>query len=120
VLTAPVDKRIKTKSAVQTNLPGVLLLQAMLAVFDTQVLSIFRRQKEIGTHVALVYTRREVAGLFTVEGTMHSVLAALLSAAWGLPSPGRMAANVWKMPVDTSESAWPLPRLCILFAVRAL
>ena len=52
----------------------------MLAIFDTQILSIFRRQKEIGTYVALGYTRREVVGLFTVEGTMHAVLAAIADA----------------------------------------
>lgn len=103
VLTAPVDKMIKTKSAGQTILFGVLLLLAMLAVFDTQVLSIFRRQKEIGTYVALGYTRRQVVGLFTVEGTMHSVLAAIVSAAYGLPFLGWMAKNGWKMPIDTSE-----------------
>jgi ABC-type lipoprotein release transport system permease subunit len=103
VLTAPVDKMIKTKSAGQTILFGVLLLLAMLAVFDTQVLSIFRRQKEIGTYVALGYTRGQVVGLFTVEGTMHSVLAAILSAVYGLPFLGWMAKNGWKMPIDTSE-----------------
>jgi ABC-type lipoprotein release transport system permease subunit len=103
VLTAPVDKMIKTKSAGQTILFGVLLLLAMLAVFDTQVLSIFRRQKEIGTYVALGYTRWQVVGLFTVEGTMHSVLAAILSAVYGLPFLGWMAKNGWKMPIDTSE-----------------
>jgi putative ABC transport system permease protein len=57
----------------------------MLAVFDTQVLSIFRRQKEIGTYIALGYTRREVVGLFTVEGAMHSVLAAVVAALYGFP-----------------------------------
>ncbi len=102
-LTAPVDKMIKTKSAGQSILFGVLLLLAMLAVFDTQVLSIFRRQKEIGTYVALGYTRRQVVGLFTVEGTMNSVLAAVLAAAYGLPFLGWMAKNGWKMPIDTSE-----------------
>jgi len=75
----------------------------MLAIFDTQVLSIFRRQKEIGTYIALGYTRREVVGLFTVEGTMHSVLAALLSAAYGLPFLVWQAKAGWTMPLDTSE-----------------
>lgn len=103
VLTAPVDEMIKTKSAGQAILFGVLLLLAMLAIFDTQVLSIFRRQKEIGTYVALGYTKQQVVGLFTVEGTMHSVLAALLSAAYGLPFLGWMARNGWEMPIDTSE-----------------
>ncbi|HBC79332.1 MAG TPA: ABC transporter permease, partial [Bacteroidales bacterium] len=102
-LTASVDKMIKTKSAGQTILYAILLLLAMLAIFDTQVLSIFRRQKEIGTYIALGYTRQQVVGLFTVEGTMHAVLAALLSAAYGLPFLAWMAKNGWTMPIDTSE-----------------
>jgi predicted lysophospholipase L1 biosynthesis ABC-type transport system permease subunit len=53
----------------------------MLAIFDTQVLSVFRRQKEIGTYIALGYTRKEVVTLFTVEGSMHAVLAALLAGS---------------------------------------
>jgi ABC-type lipoprotein release transport system permease subunit len=102
-LTASVDTMIKTKSVGQSVMYAILLLLAMLAIFDTQVLSIFRRQKEIGTYIALGYTRRQVVGLFTVEGTMHSVLAALLSAAYGLPFLAHMAKTGWKMPIDTSE-----------------
>jgi ABC-type lipoprotein release transport system permease subunit len=102
-LTASIDAMIKTKSAGQTIMFFILLLLAMLAIFDTQVLSIFRRQKEIGTYVALGYTRQQVVGLFTVEGTMHSILAALLSAAYGLPFLAWMAKTGWTMPIDTSE-----------------
>jgi putative ABC transport system permease protein len=102
-LTASVDAMIKAKSAGQLILYAILLLLAMLAIFDTQVLSIFRRQKEIGTYIALGYTRQQVVGLFTVEGTMHSILAALLSAAYGLPFLAHMAKSGWKMPIDTSE-----------------
>jgi putative ABC transport system permease protein len=64
MLTKQVDEMIKTKSAGQTILFAILLLLAMLAIFDTQVLSIFRRQKEIGTYIALGYTRGQVVGLF--------------------------------------------------------
>lgn len=102
-LTVQVDEVIKMKSSGQAILYFVLLLLAMLAIFDTQVLSIFRRQKEIGTYIALGYTRRQVVGLFTVEGTMHAVLAALLSAAYGLPFLAWQAKVGWTMPVDTSE-----------------
>jgi putative ABC transport system permease protein len=102
-LTASVDAMIKVKSTGQLIMYAILLLLAMLAIFDTQVLSIFRRQKEIGTYVALGYTRQQVVGLFTVEGTMHSVLAAILSAAYGLPFLAWMAKTGWKMPIDTSE-----------------
>lgn len=102
-LTASIDEMLKMKSSGQSILYFILLLLAMLAIFDTQVLSIFRRQKEIGTYIALGYTRREVVGLFTVEGTMHSVFAALLSAAYGLPFLAWQAKHGWTLPVDASQ-----------------
>ena len=76
---------IKMKSVAGVVLNIILLSLAMLAIFDTQVLSIFRRQKEIGTYIALGMTRKQVVGLFTVEGSMNSLLAALLSALYGIP-----------------------------------
>ncbi|MDP2422772.1 MAG: FtsX-like permease family protein [Bacteroidales bacterium] len=102
-LTKAVDEMIKTKTMGQSIFYFVLLLLAMLAIFDTQVLSIFRRQKEIGTYIALGYTRQQVVGLFTVEGSMHAVLAALLSAAYGLPFLAWQAKVGWTMPLDTSQ-----------------
>lgn len=102
-LTKVVDEVIKTKSIGQSIIYGILLLLAMLAIFDTQVLSIFRRQKEIGTYVALGYTRMGVVGLFTVEGTMHAILAALVATAYGLPFLAWQAKVGWTMPVDTSQ-----------------
>jgi ABC-type lipoprotein release transport system permease subunit len=102
-LTASVDELIKTKTVGQSVFYGILLLLAMLAIFDTQVLSIFRRQKEIGTYIALGYTRREVVGLFTVEGAMHSVLAALVSAVYGIPFLAWQAKVGWTIPMDASE-----------------
>jgi putative ABC transport system permease protein len=102
-LTASVDEMIKTKTIGQSVFYAILLLLAMLAIFDTQVLSIFRRQKEIGTYVALGYTRREVVGLFTVEGAMHSVFAAVVSAAYGLPFLAWQAKVGWTIPMDASE-----------------
>lgn len=102
-LTASVETMIKAKSAGQAILYTILLLLAMLAIFDTQILSIFHRQKEIGTYIALGFTKKQVVGLFTVEGTMNAVLAALLSAAYGLPFLAWMAKTGWKMPIDTSE-----------------
>jgi putative ABC transport system permease protein len=94
---------IKTKTVGQSVLYGILLLLAMLAIFDTQVLSIFRRQKEIGTYIALGYTRGEVVGLFTVEGTMHAVLAAIAATIYGLPLLLWQAKVGWTMPIDTSD-----------------
>jgi putative ABC transport system permease protein len=102
-LTSQVDELIKVKSAGTSILYIILITLAMLAIFDTQVLSIFRRQKEIGTYIALGYTRRQVVGLFTVEGTMYAVLAALLSAAYGIPFLAWQAKVGWTMPMDTSD-----------------
>ncbi|MBN2480382.1 MAG: FtsX-like permease family protein [Bacteroidales bacterium] len=84
-LVQDIEEMIKTKSVGQSIFYTILLLLALLAIFDTQVLSIFRRQKEIGTYVALGYTRREVVGLFTIEGGMHAVLAAVVGALYGIP-----------------------------------
>ncbi|MBN2807096.1 MAG: FtsX-like permease family protein [Prolixibacteraceae bacterium] len=102
-LTSEIDDMIATKSKGQAVFYGILLLLAMLAIFDTQILSIFRRQKEIGTYVALGYTRREVVGLFTVEGAMHAVLAAGLAAAYGIPFFIWQSKVGFTIPMDTSE-----------------
>ncbi len=84
-LVSDIEEMIKTKSVGQSVFYTILLLLALLAIFDTQVLSIFRRQKEIGTYVALGYTRREVVGLFTIEGAMHAIFAAVVGAIYGIP-----------------------------------
>ncbi|HHV04031.1 MAG TPA: ABC transporter permease [Bacteroidales bacterium] len=63
----------------------LLLCIALLAIFDTQVLSIFRRQKEIGTYMALGMTRVKVITVFTIEGAIHALLAILLGTLWGVP-----------------------------------
>ncbi len=79
------DALIQSKKAGGMVMSGMLLLIALLAIFDTQVLSIFRRQKEIGTYIALGMTRSQVVGIFTVEGGAHSILAAIVGAAYGIP-----------------------------------
>lgn len=63
----------------------LLLFLAGLAIFDTQVLAIFKRRKEIGTLIALGLTRAKVISLFTIEGAFHGILAAIISAIWGGP-----------------------------------
>jgi putative ABC transport system permease protein len=97
------DKIIKTKSISGVFMWAILLLLAMLAVFDTQVLSIFRRQKEIGTYVALGMTRGQVVMLFTVEGALNSVLAALLGAVYGIPLLTWQALKGMSLPGTSSD-----------------
>ena len=84
-LEREVDEIIETKKAGKTVITILLLSIALLAIFDTQVLSIFRRQKEIGTYIALGMTRNDVIKIFTVEGSMNSVLALILASLYGLP-----------------------------------
>jgi putative ABC transport system permease protein len=84
-LLADIDKIIRTKKAGGSIMEGLLLIIALIAIFDTQVLSIFRRQKEIGTYIALGMTRLQVVGIFTVEGGAHSILATILGAVYGIP-----------------------------------
>ena len=84
-LLSDLDKIIQSKKIGSYIMEGLLLIIALLAIFDTQVLSIFRRQKEIGTYIALGLTRSQVVGIFTIEGGAHSILAALLGAVYGIP-----------------------------------
>ncbi len=102
-LTEEVDKMIAMKNKGQSIFYLILLMLAMLAIFDTQVLSIFRRQKEIGTYVALGYMRQQVVWLFTVEGAMHSVLAVFVAALYGIPFLFWQSKTGWTMPVESSD-----------------
>jgi putative ABC transport system permease protein len=81
----------------------VLLFLAMIAIFDTQVLSIFRRRKEMGTLMALGMTRTKIIGLFTFEGALHGVLAAVVGAVYGIPLLGFAAAKGWALPQATDS-----------------
>jgi putative ABC transport system permease protein len=89
---------VMTKSVGASILYVVLLFLAMLAIFDTQILSIFRRKKEMGTLMALGMTRLKVIGLFTLEGAMHGVLAALVAAIYGIPLITYTASKGWALP----------------------
>lgn len=97
-LLSGIRSLVRTKSVGASVLYAFLLFLAMLAIFDTQVLAIFRRRKEIGTLMALGMTRTRVIGLFTLEGALHGVLAALLAAAYGIPLLAYLAATGYALP----------------------
>lgn len=84
-LLRDIDAVIQSKKGSAAIVYGLLLIIALLAIFDTQVLSVFRRQKEIGTYIALGMTRGQVVRIFTIEGSMHSILAIILGALYGIP-----------------------------------
>jgi ABC-type lipoprotein release transport system permease subunit len=81
----------------------LLLAIALLAIFDTQVLSIFRRQKEIGTYISLGMTRWQVVWLFTIEGSMYSILATILGSIYGIPMFVYLAKKGIGMPTASQD-----------------
>jgi putative ABC transport system permease protein len=84
-LLSDLRQMVQSKTIGQSIMFTVLFLLAMLAIFDTQVLSVFRRRREIGMLVALGMTRAQVIVLFTLEGALLSILAAVLGLVYGGP-----------------------------------
>ena len=118
---------VRSKKIGASVLYAVLLFLAMLAIFDTQVLSIFRRRREIGTLMALGMTRTRVIGLFTVEGALHGVLAAGVAAVYGLPLLWWAAATGYGMPqsadsmgLAVGERIFPVYPLVLVVGTTAL
>ena len=102
-LTRTLRETLQSKVIGQSIFYIIFLLLGLLAVFDTQTLSIFRRQREIGTFVALGMTQKDVIRLFTLEGTMNAVLAIILGAIYGIPIFIYYAKSGIPMPSGTSE-----------------
>jgi putative ABC transport system permease protein len=97
-LMKDLDETLKTKKAGSSIMYMLLLAIALLAIFDTQVLSIFRRQKEIGTYIALGMTRWKVIKIFTIEGSAHSIFAIILGSVYGIPLLSYLNKNGIPMP----------------------
>lgn len=107
-LLADVKALVQTKSVGASILYVVLIALAMLAIFNTQVLSIFRRKKEMGTLMALGFTRFQVIKLFTLEGALHGVLAAIVAAIYGLPLLIWFSKTGWAMPGSVDSYGFAL------------
>jgi ABC-type lipoprotein release transport system permease subunit len=107
-LLADVRSLIRSKSLGSTFVYAILLFLALLAVFDAQIFSIFKRQREIGTLVALGMTRRDVVRLFALEGVLGGGLALLLSALYGVPLLQWFAKTGWQLPETTDRYGFAL------------
>jgi ABC-type lipoprotein release transport system permease subunit len=103
-LLQDVKQMVRSKSIGASIFYAFLLFLAMLAIFNTQVLSIFRRRKEIGTLMALGMTRGKVISLFTLEGALQAILAALIGAVYGIPLLAYFVARGWPLPAGTADS----------------
>ena len=81
----------------------MLLALSALGIFNSQVLAIFQRRREIGTLMALGMPRSQIVGLFTLEGAIHSILAVLLAALWGGPLLYIVATRGIALPYDAES-----------------
>ncbi len=107
-LTESTMMLVKAKSVGTSFMYIIFLLLAMLAIFDTQTLSIFRRQREIGTLIALGMTKRQVVWHFTLEGTINAILAFAVGTIWGAPIMYYMAVYGYSFNMDASEIGVPM------------
>lgn len=87
---------------------GILLGMGLLAIFNTQVLSIFRRRKEIGTLMALGMTRLHVITLITLEGSFAGALALVAGALYGIPLITYFAAAGFAMPEAAQSTGFSI------------
>ena len=97
------------EAIIEADKPGaqvmyiVLLALAAMGIFNAQVLSIFRRGREIGTLMAIGMTRPRVVGLFTLEGGLNAVLAAVATLIFFGPILWYFGVYGIPLPVDYTE-----------------
>ncbi len=102
-LTRDMTALIEAKKPGTNILFAILLALAAMGIFNSQVLTIFRRHREIGTLMALGMTRTKVVGLFTTEGGLNAFLALIMSAVLGGPLFYWTATSGIPLPMDYSE-----------------
>jgi putative ABC transport system permease protein len=64
---------------------GILMVLVCTSVFNTQILNIFKRQKEIGTLMALGMEPGRIVRIFTLEGVLAALWALVLAVFLGVP-----------------------------------
>lgn len=97
-LMADMREIMKTERIQALIMYAILLFLAMIAIFDTQVLAVFKRRKEIGTFTALGMTQRAIIRMFTLEGMMYAVLASVTALIVGSPLFLYFGSKGWKVP----------------------
>ena len=101
-LSRDIVAAVKADQPYARTLYGILLALAGMGIFNSQVLSIFRRRKEIGTLMALGMARNRIITLFTTEGGFHSLLALALGALYGGPLFWFTANSGIPLPYDAA------------------
>lgn len=95
---ADLNEMVKTKAVGQSVLFLLMIFLAMLAIFDTQALAIFKRRKEIGMLVALGMTKSQIMQMFTLEGALYMVGATFATLILGFPLFWYFAVKGFAMP----------------------
>ena len=108
-LLKDINDIISRKKLTSSFMYFLLLGMALLAVFDTQVLAIFRRRKEMGTLMALGMTRWDIISLFTLEGSLLGILAFAVGSLYGLPLMAYLAKTGLGMPAMTQGAGLTIP-----------
>ena len=97
------------EAIIEADKPGaqimymILLALAAMGIFNAKVLSIFRRGREIGTLMAIGMTRPRVVGLFTLEGGLNAVLAAVATLIFFGPVLWYFGEYGIPLPIDYTE-----------------
>jgi ABC-type lipoprotein release transport system permease subunit len=97
------------EAIIEADKPGaqimyiILLALAAMGIFNAQVLSIFRRGREIGTLMAIGMTRPHVVGLFTLEGGLNAVLSAMATLIFFGPILWYFGVYGIPLPIDYTE-----------------
>ena len=86
------------KMAGVTFMYVILLFLAMIAVFDTQVLAVFKRRREVGMMMALGMPRSAIMRIFTLEGFLSGLIAVVLGFLWGFPLLSKFQETGLHMP----------------------
>ena len=97
------------EAMIEADKPGaqimfiILLALAAMGIFNAQVLSIFRRGREIGTLMALGMTRLRVVSLFTLEGGLNAILSVIATLIIFGPVLWYFGISGVPLPIDYSE-----------------
>ena len=97
------------EAIIEADKPGaqimfmILLALAAMGIFNAQVLSIFKRGREIGTLMALGMTRLRVVALFTLEGGLNAILSAVATLIIFGPILWYLGTSGIPLPIDYTE-----------------
>ena len=118
-LIRDIEAMIKADEPNARVMYGILLSLAAMGIFNAQVLSIFRRKKEIGTLMALGMTRKKVVGLFTMEGILNAVLASMVTLLFFGPILWFFGNYGIPLPLDYSDMGLIVAKRLFLFILLA-